>query len=113
MGKNETGVPGFTLPGTVGDGEQGDYDKFSSGMGPYAPSEGRLGGGGWVDDPMAVSIKNDGIWAERPGADGEAMYEPFNVPQSYNGGGMGVEGTDTILSKVMGEDVRHMASRIG
>ncbi|HET7101596.1 MAG TPA: hypothetical protein VFJ52_10635 [Terriglobia bacterium] len=102
---NEEGVSGFSLPGmTAGaDNPQGDYGTFSGGMGPVGTSEGRLGGGGWVDNPMAFSAKKGyGIWAESPAADDEMNVAAVRADQ---------EGSDLILKTTMGWDSQYMEPR--
>ena len=102
---NEEGVSGFSLPGmTAGsDNPQGDYGTFSGGMGPVGTSEGRLGGGGWVDNPMAFSAKEGyGIWAESPAADDEENVAAVREDQM---------GNDIILKTVQGWDSSMMSPR--
>jgi hypothetical protein len=103
---NEEGVPGFSLPGVTGSGvleEEGSFGTFSGGSGPVATTEGRLGGGGWVNDPMAYSSEHGhGIWAESPAADDEENVASMGADRM---------GTDVILKTVMGWDESYMASR--
>lgn len=110
---NEEGLPNFTLPGVTTSTEEGDFGTFSAGMGPVAPSEGRLGGGGWAVTPMSFSAKDSGIWAESPAADDEMDHGEINVPSSGNGTAYGVEDRDMILDEVKMWDAKYMASRIG
>ena len=94
--------------------EQGWFGTFSNEMGPVSEMEGRMGGGGWIDDPMGLSVKDGkGFWRPAPGADGEQNVERIAVPDGGNGTAYGVEGTDMILDKVEGWDESYMKGRIG
>jgi hypothetical protein len=76
---------------------------FGSG-GPHAEGMGVMGGGGWVDGPLAVSVDH-GFGVQMPplGPDGEP-----NMGRIGEG-----EGQDKILSTVMGWDGSMNDPRIG
>jgi hypothetical protein len=77
---------------------------FQGGSGPHSEGMGVMGGGGWVDGPMAVSV-DEGYGVQRPplGADGSP-----NMGQIAQG-----EGQDKILATVMGWDNGMNSPRIG
>jgi hypothetical protein len=100
---NEEGVAGFSLPGTTTSTPEGDFGQFSGGMGPVGTAEGRLGGGGWVDSPLAYSAREGyGIWAESPAADDEENVAAVREDQM---------GNDLILKTVQGWDSSYMQPR--
>lgn len=77
---------------------------FQGGSGPHGDGMGVMGGGGWVDGPMAVSV-DEGYGVQMParGADGS----PHSGSMSEG------EGQDKILSTVMGWDGSMTHPRIG
>lgn len=91
------------LPGVVAHDEQGDYGPFNSGMGPYGEQQGRMGGGGWVDDPMGLSGKDPlGVHSTPWGADGEKNVAEVAI---------GMHPGDGILNMVMSWDNSWVESR--
>lgn len=65
-------------------GDQGWRGPFSSGTAP-GESQGRMGGGGWVDGPMPVSVdEGKGVWPAPIGDDPESyQMRAVPAPQQY------------------------------